>query len=222
MNWELAAWFAIAYVLGAIPFGVLIARANGVDLFTVGSGNTGATNVYRVLGKGPGLTVFALDVLKGLVPALATHLFFSADWGLVVGLVAVAGHSLSPFIGFRGGKGISTGLGALLGSYPAVALGALGVFLVVFGVTGYVSLASIASAVGAVVFGALFASLFPGLALFVGLLVFVVIRHLPNIERLRAGTEPKFSLGGSGGGEAPPAGRVDAGAPEADADASEP
>lgn len=195
MTFELAFWFVFAYFVGATPFGVLIARHHGVNLFQVGSGNTGATNVYRALGKKPALAVFALDVLKGVLPAMIVRgRTGSEEWALAVGLCAVLGHSLSPFLNFRGGKGISTGLGALLGSSPAVALSTLGSFLIAFGLSGYVSLSSLISAVAMVGFGFLYARSPTLIGAFGTLAVWVTVRHLPNIRRLIDGTEPKFSL----------------------------
>lgn len=211
MNGMLLITFVGAYFLGAVPFGVLIARRMGVDIFAFGSGNPGATNVYRALGKRPAMLVLALDVVKALIPALVARAAFGPDWALLVGLAAVVGHSLSPFIGFRGGKGIASGLGAILGSQPAVALGVLGTFLVLFGMTSFVSLASIAAALSSVVFALLFAGSPMSVALFVGLFIFVVYRHQPNIKRLREGTEPKFSFRAS-----------EEEAPEADGHTSEP
>lgn len=210
--------FVVAYFLGAVPFGVLIARSKGVDLFSVGSGNTGATNVYRALGKGPALLVLALDMGKSLVPALIARIYFTPDWALLVGLMAVVGHSLSPFLGFRGGKGISSGLGAILGSQPAVAMGVLGTFLVVFGITSFVSLASIAAALSAIVFALLFSGSVFAVLLFVGLFAFVIYRHQPNIRRLREGSEPKFTFERSEPDEA----SEQSVAPEADGQPSEP
>lgn len=195
MTFELTAWFVFAYFVGAIPVGVLVARRHGVDLFQVGSGNVGATNVYRALGKGPAIAVFALDVLKGVVPALLVRWRTgSEEWALAAGLFAVLGHSLSPFLNFRGGKGISTGLGALLGSSPAVALSALGAFLISFGLSGYVSLSSIVAAFAMVGFGFLYGRSPTLMGVFGALGLWVTARHLPNIRRLMAGTEPKFTL----------------------------
>lgn len=188
-----------AYLVGAIPFGVLVARARGVDIMKVGSGNTGATNVWRTLGKGPGLVVFALDVAKGLIPAaFATQHFGRADVGLGMGLVAVLGHSFSPFLKFKGGKGIATGLGALIGSAPMVALCGFATFMVVLLATRYVSLGSMVAAASLLVWGWIFGSkplVMAGLAV---IATFVIVRHRPNIVRLREGTESKFDFKGRG------------------------
>lgn len=185
----------IGYVLGSIPFGVLVARARGVDIMKVGSGNTGATNVYRTLGKGPGLIVFILDVMKGVVPALIGHwLLKDKSFALYAGVAAMAGHSFSPFLKFKGGKGISTGLGALLGSTPLVALSALGAFCVVFAFTRWVSLGSLTAGLVLPIFGYLYGDPKPMLVIYVAICVFVFVKHRANIQRLLAGTEPKLNL----------------------------
>ena len=185
----------VGYLLGSIPFGVIIARAKGVDIMSKGSGNVGATNVYRTLGKGPGLTVFALDVLKGLLPAGGTYLLTDVQWiAFAAGMASIVGHSLSPWIGFKGGKGIATGLGALLGSTPAVALSAFGVFLVFLGATSYVSLASLLAAAVLAPFGYLYGDGLPLVYSYLGLAAFIVWRHRANIRRLLKGEEPKFSF----------------------------
>lgn len=195
-----AVLFISAYVLGSIPFGVLFARAKGVDIFAVGSGNVGATNVKRALGLGPAIVVFLLDVLKGFAPAfVAIRLLGSQEWAIGVGVAAILGHCYSPFLRFRGGKGIATGLGVLLGVTPWVALCVLGVFLLSMLIHRWVSLSSLIAVATAPLFGWLFKDS-PWMFLFyAALLIFVVIRHRENIKRLLDGTEPKFSVGTSKG-----------------------
>lgn len=195
--------FVLAYFIGSLPFGVWISRSQGVDIFKVGSGNPGATNVARALGKKWGLTVFALDVLKGVIPAVIAQFVIKEPIGgislqalwFVAGLGAVAGHCLSPFINFKGGKGIATALGVGLGACPLIAGGAFGVFLVVFAFTRYVSLSSMIAAVSAVVLGWIIPhqarELVPLYAL---VAVFLIYRHRANIRRLMNGTEPKFGF----------------------------
>ncbi|AIE86705.1 glycerol-3-phosphate 1-O-acyltransferase PlsY [Fimbriimonas ginsengisoli] len=191
----------LAYFIGAIPFGVIVCRSKGIDIFKFGSGNPGATNVSRAVGKPLGALVFLLDVLKGLVPALIARQNVTQDlygmhaqaWWFVAGLCAVLGHCYSVFLRFRGGKGIATSLGAGLGASPAVAGSAFGIFFVLFGVTRYVSLASIAAAIAGPIFGWVIPGQARELVPVYGLLaVFVVIRHRANIRRLLNGTEPKF------------------------------
>jgi glycerol-3-phosphate acyltransferase PlsY len=153
-------WILIAFLVGSVPFGYLIGRAKGVDLRTVGSRNIGATNLGRVFGRRWFFLCFFLDLAKGLVPTalagwragLLGELVVPADqawWWLAVMAAAVLGHMFTPWLGFKGGKGVATGLGALLGIFPALTLpgvGALVVFLVVLGLWRYVSAASVAAA----------------------------------------------------------------------------
>jgi acyl phosphate:glycerol-3-phosphate acyltransferase len=200
-------WIALllgAFVLGSIPFGYLIAKARGVDIRATGSGNIGATNVLRTLGRGPGLFVFLLDVSKGAVPAFAAYslprpefLAHYQELAFLAGMAAVIGHTFSPFLGFRGGKGVATGLGAMLGTSPLVALCAFAIFLALLLATRYVSLSSIIAALLLPLWGGFFkdpVTLVVAYALF-GL--YIVSRHTSNIDRLRKGTERKFTLGKS-------------------------
>jgi len=191
-----AALFLGAYLLGAIPVGVLVARSRGVNLFEVGSGNVGATNVKRALGAKLALVVFVLDVLKGTLPSvLALQLLKSPEWAFGIGLAAIAGHCLSPFLKFRGGKGVATGLGVLFGSVPLVAVSALSVFVVSFAATRWVSLSSLLAAISVVLFGWVYGAS-PLLLGFFGLMSgFLIYRHIPNIKRILNGTEPKFTFG---------------------------
>lgn len=193
------AWvLVLGYLFGALPFGVWVAKAHGIDILKEGSGNPGATNVKRLLGWGPALVVFALDTLKGVAPALIAHQMVSGDatWPFFAGVAAVVGHSLSPFLKFKGGKGVATGLGALLGSTPLVGLSAFGVFLVVVAISRYISLGSVVACVALVAFGYVFQVPLPvqiGYWIMGG---FVFLKHLPNMKRLAAGTESRFELQG--------------------------
>ena len=188
------------YLLGSLPFGVWVARAHGVDIFKVGSGNPGATNVKRSIGKKAGNLVFLLDFLKGVFATLWPIL----PWGIfggpdqiermaVAGMVgAIVGHSYSCCIGFRGGKGVATSIGGLLALCWPVALIGVAVWVVVFYTTRYVSLGSILLAVSLPISSALLGNT-QFLTLFFGLLaVFIILRHRTNISRLFAGTEGKF------------------------------
>lgn len=182
-----------AFVLGAIPFGYLAGRMRGIDIRQHGSGNIGATNTLRVLGVVPGILVLLLDVLKGYVPVLLAHRLDLGHWETTaVGLLAILGHTFSPFLGFRGGKGIATSLGVLLGLSAPVAGASLLAFLVVVLLTRYVSLGSILAAIAqAALFWAWEHPLaYRLLGLFAAL--FVLFKHQGNIERLRNGTESKI------------------------------
>jgi glycerol-3-phosphate acyltransferase PlsY len=191
------------YFLGSVPFGLLAARLKGVDIRQHGSGNIGATNVWRVCGWRYGLPVFVLDVLKGVAAVvlatwIAGRIGGDPVWARVGAAVAcVLGHSFPIWLGFKGGKGVATSLGVLAGLMPAVSLAVLLIWTVVFKVSGYVSLASIVAALAlpllagaaqlagwnygwpSVGFGAFAAAL-------------VVVRHRGNIQRLLAGTESRF------------------------------
>ena len=202
----------LSYLLGAVPFSLVVARAHGVDLRQHGSGNAGATNAWRVLGKGPGILVFALDLLKGLAATVGiARLGDAAGLGpdgaawlsVIAGASAMLGHVYTvwgrAFFGsWKGGKGVATGAGMLLGLIPV----AIGVGVVVFALTmwatRWVSLGSILSAVSLPVtmavqraLGASVAAPVWGFALVVPL--FIVYTHRTNVRRLLAGTEPRLS-----------------------------
>jgi glycerol-3-phosphate acyltransferase PlsY len=197
-------WLVIAavtgYLLGSLPFGYLVARAYGVDIFKVGSGSPGATNVKRSVGARAGNTVFALDALKGAAASAWTLLRFRGESGEVdlvlagvIGLIAaLIGHSYSCFTGFRGGKGVATAAGGLLVLMPLVCLTAFAVWAGVFFAFRYVSLASILGAVALplAAWGWGQPVLLLGLSLVIAL--FVIVRHRANISRLLAGTENRF------------------------------
>lgn len=196
MTMQLAVLVVAAYIVGSFPFGAWISRLRGVDILSVGSGNIGATNVYRTLGPALGVLVLVLDVAKGLAPALLAKVWLHQDslHAFLPGLAAVLGHCFSPFLKFRGGKGIATGLGALLGATPLVALCALGVFVVCVAATRYVSLGSMLAAFSVVVFGILFGDGPILVAIYGGLALFIVYKHRGNVRRLLDGTERRFSL----------------------------
>ncbi len=190
---------ALSYLLGSVPIGYLYARAQGVDLRKIGSGNTGATNVYRAFGKkAPAITIFWLDVGKGLV---ATALFARLGGGweytaIACGLAAIAGNLASVFMKFKGGKGVATAVGAFLGLAPIPTLICLGIWGALFAAFRYVSLGSIAGAVALPVFVWLFgrAGWRSDPVFYFALLValIVVITHRSNIRRLIAGTENRI------------------------------
>jgi glycerol-3-phosphate acyltransferase PlsY len=188
-----------SYLLGSIPFGVLVSKRHGVDIMAEGSKNPGATNVWRTLGWRSGLVVFLLDVLKGAIPAaIGVQLFGTVDFGVICGLSSVAGHTFSPWLNFKGGKGIATGFGLLIGSAPIVAVIAFGVFAVLLTITRYVSLSSIVGTLS--IIGTAFWLGFPPFTIVAYSLfsAFVVYRHRSNISRLLSGTENKFSIKSKG------------------------
>ena len=186
-----------SYLLGAIPNGLLIARLKGVDLQKVGSGNIGATNVFRCVGKGWGVLAFVLDAVKGFVPAFFfPRLLESAPpWlGLACGVAAVAGHNWPVWLKFKGGKGVSTSAGMLLGIAPAAVGIGFAVFALTVALTRFVSLGSILAAV-AVPAAYLWMNgadnrLLAGALILMGILV--IVKHRANIGRLLKGTEPRI------------------------------
>jgi glycerol-3-phosphate acyltransferase PlsY len=184
-----------AYFVGALPIGLLVAKWwKGIDIRDHGSGNIGATNVFRVCGKTAGSVVFVLDVLKGLWPPLAAQAMgLSPAWQVGAGLAGILGHSLSPFLGFKGGKGIATSLGVLFGVAWQVGLSAWALWAAAVLITRYVSVASILAAVSLTPFMLLFyPSDIARLTLAVVAGAFAIYRHRANIERLRNGTENRF------------------------------
>ncbi|MDX2187190.1 MAG: glycerol-3-phosphate 1-O-acyltransferase PlsY [Opitutaceae bacterium] len=194
------------YLLGALPFGYWVAKAKGINIFEHGSKNPGATNVRRVLGKGPGNLVFALDAAKGAVatwwPSLVLNENPEATYCSIVGLIAsLIGHSFSCFTGFRGGKGVATASGGFAVLMPLALLSALGIWLVTFYSSRYVSLASILASLALPVSAFLLHQPKPLIILAVAIAFFVVIRHRTNIVRLVQGTENRFVKKASGVGE---------------------
>ena len=197
-----AAAVAAAYLVGSIPFGYLVGRMRGVDVRTVGSKNIGATNVFRTVGKKWGLLAFACDVLKGLLPTLAARLFASdPSWlPLAVGVMCVVGHMLTPYMKFKGGKGVATAFGMLIGLAPALVGTAFALFALVFAVSHYISLGSISAAaflMVAVWFPILGTEGYrnlPQCILVTLIAAFVIYKHRANIGRLLSGTESKIYL----------------------------
>jgi len=187
----------LGYLIGSLSFAVWVARARGVDILSEGSGNPGATNVKRVLGKKAGNTVFILDFLKGSL-AVGIGLWIAGDGGGIAGAVgAVLGHSASIFIKFRGGKGVAVTMGALLVLMPLVLLTGLAVWAVTFYSSRYVSLASILFALSlplaALLFDLLGRPISMELFIFACLIaVLIVVRHRSNLIRLIHGQEHKF------------------------------
>ena len=186
------------YLLGSIPCGMIVARTYGhVDLTAVGSGRTGATNVLRTMGKGAAAVVFGGDFLKGVLATLLAFQLSGGDpWaGLLAALAAVAGHTYSPFIGFKGGRGVTTGLGATLVGAPHLMLAALVLGLLLVATTRYVSLGSVVGATvgGLLLVGNAAVTQNPAWAVW-GILVggFIVVAHRDNIRRLIDGTERKL------------------------------
>ncbi|MCF7916903.1 MAG: glycerol-3-phosphate 1-O-acyltransferase PlsY [Candidatus Omnitrophica bacterium] len=191
----------ISFVVGAIPFGYMIAQlVKGVDIRTQGSGNVGATNVFRVVGKSWGILVFCLDFLKGFAIVFLAYLV--QDFGpyllIITGVLAICGHNWTPFLKFKGGKGVATSLGVLFAlsfsftSLKIILPATLLAWVIVFALSRMVSLASLLASLVFVVL-ALFLSQGPQIKILAILLfLFILIRHQGNIKRIFKGRENKF------------------------------
>jgi acyl phosphate:glycerol-3-phosphate acyltransferase len=188
-------YLGLAFFLGSLPFGHWLALTRGVDLRKQGSGNTGATNVGRVLGKKWGYLVFALDLGKGwLAVAMAQFAGELSDrWVLAAGVCAVLGHVFSPWLGFRGGKGVATSAGILVGLTPWIALAVVGLWAGLFQISRMVSIASLGAATA---FPVLVFWLHPTQSFLqwtsIGISLLVWIRHRDNLQRLFQGNENRF------------------------------
>jgi acyl phosphate:glycerol-3-phosphate acyltransferase len=182
-----------AYLLGSVPTGLLLARAFGVNIREAGSGNIGATNVYRTMGRKIGILTLVGDCLKGLIPVLAAKWLGLPDvWVAAIGLAAFLGHVYTIFLGFKGGKGVATALGVFLGTSPLSVLGGLAVFALVLYRWRYVSAASIAAAAVIPVIVTLIEGKPELIAMSLAIAAIVIFRHRENIARLRSGTESRF------------------------------
>ncbi len=217
-----------AFLLGSIPFGLIIARAKGIDIRQHGSGNIGATNVLRVIGKKYGISCLFLDALKGFIPTVVAiscirfpemqnpmaldvlkplaaefQIHTAQFFQVCTGLCAILGHNFSPWVGFKGGKGVATSAGVLIAMMPAAIIILVIVWVVVFAISRYVSLASIVAA-AVLPLVTLWGSWFHGkiqngtwnkaLFVFTVLIAMMAIwKHRGNIARLRMGTENRFS-----------------------------
>jgi glycerol-3-phosphate acyltransferase PlsY len=196
-----------SYLLGSIPFGYLAGRLEGIDIRQAGSGNVGATNVVRVLGKRYGYPVFALDVLKGLgavkiamlmAPGLPPEWNSPEIFGILAAMSSVLGHLYPPWLEFKGGKGVATSAGALLALTPVGTLIGVAIWIIVFWLTRYVSLASLIAAVVLPIVILVFSSqdqnkgkpLFYSSACVAAVIIW---RHRSNLSRLMRGTEPRFT-----------------------------
>ena len=195
----------VSYVLGSFPTGYLAGSSRGLDVRTLGSGNIGATNVYRLMGRNWGVSVFFIDALKGLT-AVRVSMLISHAWpssalsqemaGIIGAIFCIVGHSFPVWLKFRGGKGVATSTGALVGLMPLASLAVFLVWLVLFKTTRYVSLASMAAAVALpLTVGLLLkVKLVTGIDLFyfsVIIAALVIWRHRSNIQRLLNGTESR-------------------------------
>ncbi len=184
----------LSYIVGSIPFAYIVAKIfKGIDIRKFGSGNPGATNVFRV-SKPLGVLAFLCDMLKGFVPVfIATKMSFSSDLFIItVSFAVVLGHMFTIFLKFKGGKGVATGCGAFLAINPAATLTCLLVFAIVLSISRYVSLSSICAAIMLPVSLLFFGCSNEILVFSAVIAVIVTVRHAANIKRLFAGTENKI------------------------------
>ena len=184
------------YLLGSIPVGYLIGRSYGIDIRTKGSGNIGAANILRVIGKGPAAATLLLDAVKGFLPTILARQTYllPPGWIIAIGLAAIIGHTFSIFLKFKGGKGVATSLGVLIGLSPLTALFILLVWLAVFAASRIVSFASLAAALSLPPLLWYLANphrqpAFLAFGVLIAVLVFLA--HRKNIKRLLSGQEPK-------------------------------
>ncbi len=193
----------LAFLLGSIPFGYLIAKRYGVNVTKTGSNNIGATNVLRSAGKSAGLYTLLADVVKGIAAVSLVNLIptnievLSAEsYAASLGLLGMLGHCYSPFMKFKGGKGVATGFGMFLVILPKLTLIAVVIFALALYATRYVSLASLLAAISIPVMYAFFSNDTNGFFLFCSIAAvgFITARHLENIERLAKGEESKTDL----------------------------
>ena len=187
----------LGYLLGSLPSGFLAGKwCKGIDLRSIGSGSTGATNVLRNVGKGPALVVFLVDVAKGAAAVLLASALTQNnplnDWiQVLAGLAALAGHIWPIWLGFKGGKAVATGLGLFLGLAWPVGLACFGMFMAVFSLSRIVSLASVVAALSLPLLMAAGSGSNANLVVALVAMALVLWRHRSNIQRLINGTEPK-------------------------------
>jgi glycerol-3-phosphate acyltransferase PlsY len=198
----------LSFLIGGVPFGLLVGFVAGIgDIRTQGSGNVGATNVWRLAGFKPALFVFAGDIAKGVAAVLLSRMLYSDTWpvtadlaSLLFGLAAIAGHVYSPYLKFKGGKGVNTGLGVFAVLMPLAVAFALAVFLIIVAATRYVSLGSLCGTLTLVAALLVRRYLFNQpvsdsfLVASVALLVFLIFTHRSNIRRLLNGTENQLNF----------------------------
>jgi len=183
----------LAYLCGSIPFGLLLAKTQNMDIREHGSGNIGATNVARTMGKKAGFITLAGDVLKGLlVVFIASQWFENTMVIALAGLAVFLGHLYSIFLKFKGGKGVATGLGILSFAMPLSTFCSAGIFAISLKVSGYVSLSSILAAISLPLLGIFFKMPLPYIYLSTIVALFTLQKHHDNIVRLTQGTEANF------------------------------
>lgn len=190
-------YLILAYLCGAIPFGYIIAKVfKNIDIRKQGSGNTGATNVYRTVSKPLGILTLTLDILKGFIPVYFITLINPASYWIVisVALVTIVGHVFTIFLNFKGGKGVATGCGVFLALNPAATLICFTVFVIILMLFKYVSLGSIVAATALPIMIFILSSNIELIIFSMIVAILVVVRHITNIKRLLNGTENKIFI----------------------------
>jgi len=190
----------LAYILGSLPFGLWVGLAKRVDIRKLGSGNVGATNIVRTLGWGLGIIVFIADTAKGFIPVVLAKSLQPEAWQasipVLCAALAMAGHVFSPFLRFRGGRGVATALGVLLALDWRVGVGGFTTWLVLALAVRIVSIASLIAAASVPAFMWLFGNPTSYVCFALIAAAVVIVRHWPNIKRLAHGTEPRWGKGG--------------------------
>jgi glycerol-3-phosphate acyltransferase PlsY len=192
------------YLLGSIPFGYLAGRLKGVDIRTLGSGNVGAANVFRNLGRSWGIAVAACDVGKGTAAVLIARAVTDDPWPILVGAAVMVGAIFPVWLGFRGGKGVAAGAGVMIGLFPLVSALLVPLWLVLVLLTRITSLASVITAVAFTPLAAAFGASWEYLVLAGAMSLLVLFRHRANIARLLAGKEARIELRRPGRPATPP------------------
>lgn len=190
----------IGYLIGSIPFGLVVGRIRGIDIRKAGSGNIGATNIFRTLGTVPAIIVFLLDLLKGTLAVYiasillpASPVFLSKEFYIVIsGVAAIIGHMCPAYLGFKGGKGAATSLGVLLGIAPDLFVVAMIYVVIAIAVTRYVSVTSITGVLLLAILMFAFNKPIEYSIAAVIVAILVIYKHIPNIKRLLSGSEPKI------------------------------
>ncbi|MDR3111768.1 MAG: glycerol-3-phosphate 1-O-acyltransferase PlsY [Elusimicrobiota bacterium] len=189
-------YIVFAYICGAVPFSFIIAKVFGkVDIRVVGSGNPGATNVFRSVGKTAGIFAFILDVLKGFIPVyFAIFIDSTFSYSVIIAASAMSGHVWTVFLTFKGGKGVATGLGVCLALVPMPSIFAFAVFLLVFLTSGYVALGSICASLSIPLACYFFGYRTEPTLFAFAAAVLVIYKHKANIKRLKDGKENRFNV----------------------------
>lgn len=195
MNYHYLVLVVVGYLLGSIPFSYIVSQRLGqIDIRTKGSGNTGATNVYRVLGRKIGLIAFAGDFLKGILAAVVGHFIYGSDGAALCATVAVLGHCYPFTLGFKGGKGVATAAGMVMATQPLIGLTVFAIHMLTLKTIKIMSLSSIIAALLLPVLAVLFntSNVYVGCATFLG--AFVIYRHKSNIQKMLKGEENTFKF----------------------------